>query len=85
MRCINNNGIIFEASFSSDEKLNGWCISYIGYANQIHIGWYLNNKKHGNWMSLDGTEMTIKESGWYENNQRVGPMRRHHLYKMFTT
>ena len=35
-------------------------------------------------MSLRGRDMAIVESGWYEENERIGPMKEDYVYKIFT-
>ena len=40
----------------------------MGSENAIYAGWYKNNKRHGNWVHLRGSDMCELESGWYEDN-----------------
>ena len=50
-------------------------MTFIGGKNEIHVGWYSKNLIEGNWMQLDGDNMRIKESGWYEEGQRKRAMK----------
>jgi len=34
-------------------------------------GWYKNNMRHGNWMLLNGKDLSIIEEGWYQNDKRI--------------
>ena len=72
---VNQYGNIYEGIYSPDWKVNGWCISYIGYFNIIQIGWYKDNLRNGNWMSLWGNNLSVIESGWYDNDVRVCEMK----------
>ena len=84
IRAINEYGNIYEGSFTSDFKINGFCVSFIGSSNEIWVGWYKNRVPHGNWMSLDGSNLSIINSGWYEKGCNVGPMRDDEKFKKFT-
>jgi len=53
-RCFNQNGVITEGTMGFDTRKNGWAISFNGNTNQISTGWYVNNKMHGNHITLDG-------------------------------
>ena len=64
--------------------MNHFCISYFGLKNQICAGWYKNDLREGNWMKMKGTDLTIIESGWYSNNERVSDMKNNSFYPMFT-
>ena len=64
--------------------MNGFCIVYIGFTNEIQVGWYNNNIIHGNYMTLDAEDMSIRQSGWYENGIRKGEMKRDPKLKMFS-
>jgi len=55
-------------------KINGFCVSFIGSSNIIHIGWYLNSLKNGNWMAVNGNSFKVIESGWYENGMLIDEM-----------
>ena len=66
-----------------DIKLDGWCISFIGYSKRILIGWYKNNVVEGNWMIVNGKDMSILEAGWYKDGRRVGSMKEDSVYKNF--
>ena len=35
-------------------------------------------------MSLKGDNMSIELSGWYENDERIGPMKEDSLFPIFT-
>ena len=48
------------------------------------MGWYKNNVRHGNWMAINGHDMKIIESGWFEDGVRIGDMKDDHIYKNFT-
>jgi len=64
--------------------MNGWYISFLGHNNNIHLGWYKNNIIHGNWMCLNGLDMSVISSGWYENGIRIKDMKEDHQYKNFS-
>ena len=32
------------------------------------MGWYKNNLRNGNWMMIDGIDMSVIESGWYTDD-----------------
>jgi len=49
-------------------KINGFCVSFIGSMDKIHMGWYKNNLRNGNWMMIDGIDMSVIESGWYTDD-----------------
>ena len=46
----------------------------MGSENAIYVGWYKNNKRHGNWMHLRGNDMCVMEEGYYRDNKREGDM-----------
>jgi len=72
VRCINQEGTIYEGNLTPDFKMNGFCITFNGHSKTISIGWYINNCRHGNWMSCTGDEpMAIIECGWYQGGQRI--------------
>ena len=48
------------------------------------MGWYTNNQRHGNNITLDGNTSQIIESGWYEAGKKIGGMRDHDEYAKFT-
>jgi len=66
------------------QELDGWSIVFLGYSSEIWVGWYQNNIRVGNWMSLKGDDFAILESGWYEDNGRKGDMKSDSRYKKFT-
>ena len=39
--------------------------------------------KHGNWMAVKADDLSVIESGWYQNNQRISDMKDHDIYKNF--
>jgi len=39
--------------------INGFCISYIGKTNEITMGWYKNNLREGNFLSIDGEDFSV--------------------------
>ena len=41
IRIVNQYGSLYEGEFTSDVKMDGFCISFIGYTNTISVGWYL--------------------------------------------
>ena len=80
IRLINTFGNIYEGKFTPDFKINGFCVSYLGSAegeekSQIHVGWYLNNIRFGNFMSFRGSDLKVIGSGWYHEGKRVGEMK----------
>ena len=40
-------------------------------------GWYKNNMRHGNWMLMNGNDLSIIERGWYQNDKRISKNMRH--------
>ena len=56
----------------------------MGEHDSIYMGWYKNNMKHGNWMSINAHTMHIRISGWYEENIRIGNMKDHDELKRFS-
>ena len=50
--------------------MNGFCVVYIGSKNMIHLGFYNNDLRNGNWMSMNGTNYDVIESGWYKDGVR---------------
>ena len=75
VRCVNYFGNIFEGHFTPNFKMSGFCVTYLGNNNKISAGWYRNNVRHGNWMSLNGHDLSIIESGWYKDGYHVGEMK----------
>jgi len=43
VRLANKYGNIFEACISKDGRMNGFCVLYLGFVNEIHVGWYKKN------------------------------------------
>jgi len=41
------------------------------------MGWYKNNMKNGNFITINSETLEMKESGWYMNNIRTTPFRSH--------
>jgi len=80
---VNYFGNIYEGNFTPNFKMNGFCVSFIGNANEIRIGWYKDNISHGNCMIINAQDLSLKESGWYEEGMRVGEMKNHKIYKKF--
>ena len=80
---INQIGNIIEGTFTPDGKRNGFCITYNGIQNEIYVGWYKNDVKTGNWMSLGAEDFSVKEKGYYEDGRYVGYKRDHKEYKYF--
>ena len=58
---INIFGNIFEGVITSDGKINGFCICFLGKWNTIDVGWFKNDKPHGNWMRIECTDFEVKE------------------------
>ena len=75
VRCINQHGNIYEGNFTKKVQINGFCAVFTGHSNNISLGWYKNDKRNGNWLMLKSDDLTIVESGWYQNNVRVGDMK----------
>jgi len=44
----------------------------------------LNDKRNGNWMRINRNDMSIIESGWYENDKYKGNMKNDEKLKNFT-
>jgi len=84
VRMVNPYGNIFEGTITPSGKVNGFCITYIGSKDHIDAGWYQNNSIHGNWMSFNGKDMSVRESGWYEEGKRISDMKNHSKLKKFT-
>ena len=55
--------------------MNGFCITYLGKSSSIHMGCYKNNIKNGNWVSYEGGDLQIVQSGRYRDGQRVGKIK----------
>ena len=51
---------------------------------EISIGWYKDGIREGNWMLLDGENMSVKQSGWYKNKTRWEDMKKSNEFKNFT-
>ena len=47
------------------------------------MGWFKDNKRQGNWMSFNGIDMSIKESGWYQDDERMEEMKIDAEFKCF--
>ena len=85
MRLVNQFGNIYEGSIDKSGRINGFGICYLGTKNLIDFGWYENSIVHGNWMRLNGEDLTImNESGWYQDGIRVSKMKSHSKLKNFT-
>jgi len=39
----------------------------LGSYNQIHVGWYQDSMREGNWMALNPDDMSVIESGFYKD------------------
>ena len=50
VRMINQFGNVCEGTVTPDGKMNGFCILYVGAADEIHVGWHRHDRRHGNWM-----------------------------------
>ena len=83
IRLINNKGDIYEGAFATNFQKHGFCVSFSSHSNKITLGWYKNNVRNGNWMSLNGDDLEIIEQGWYQNDQCIGGMKEDNLYKLF--
>ena len=81
IRCINSTGNIYEGVFTKDLKINGFCVCTIGHRNMIYLGWYKNNLRNGNWMSVNGKDLKVIESGWYKEDQRIEDMKEDEVLK----
>ena len=44
----------------------------------------MNDKRNGNWMRINRNDMSIIESGWYENDKYKGNMKNDEKLKNFT-
>ena len=84
VRTVDDYGNIFEGNFTSDGRMNGWCIGFSGKFNEIEMGWYKNDKVVGNWMKLNADDLQVVCSGWFENGVCVSPMKDDSKYKNFT-
>jgi len=84
VRLVNQSGNIIEGTVKPDGKMNGFCITFDTLQNLIHVGWYINNKRNGNWMQLKAWDMTVSESGWYFNDERKGSMKYHAEFQRFS-
>jgi len=84
IRCIEENGNIYEGNFTTDGYMNGFCIGFSGRYNEIEMGWFKNDMETGNQIKLNAHDMSIKCSGWYEDGKRVGFMKHHEKYKRFS-
>ena len=47
----------------------------MGHDNEILIGWYMDDKRNGNWMWYSVNCLTITEKGWYENDKKIEEMK----------
>ena len=71
IRCVNEQGDIYEGNFNKDFERDGFCVSYLGNEKAIQVGWYRNNLRHGNWMLVNGQDMSVTESGWFQSDKRL--------------
>ena len=71
IRLVSSDGNIYEGSFTPDFIKNGFCFEYLGIWDRVHVGWYKNDKRHGNWMAFNPKDMSILESGCYNEDQKV--------------
>ena len=62
-----------DLSIANKYFINGFCVSYLGKKNLINVGFYKDNKRNGNWMSINGSDFSVIESGWYRKDQKVKP------------
>ena len=54
-----------EGNFTPDFKKNGFCICYNQEKGHvIQVGWYRNDLLEGNFMKINGKDMTIIKSGY---------------------
>ena len=74
IKCVSLQGNIHIGNFTSDFVKDGWCISFMGQVNCIYVGWYKNNKRHGNWMVLHADDLTTKVSGFYQEDEWASVM-----------
>ena len=73
---IDKYGTIYEGMFEPDLQRTGFQISYRGLDNSIFAGWYVKNRRHGNFLHLKGDDLSIsKETGWYSDGKFIGPMK----------
>jgi len=81
---VNKIGNIYVGNFTPEFQLHGFVLTYNGKANTIMACWYKNNVRHGNYMYLNGTNMTILESGFHEEGKSTVDMKDDPVYKKFT-
>ena len=74
---INSFGNIYEGTFNENCKIYGFCVSFLGSTNEIEVGWYNNNRIHGNYMKINASDMSTIESGWYRRGKYLRPMDAH--------
>jgi len=55
--------------------MHGFCILYVGFANEIQLGWYHYNETWGNWMQVEAKTMRVINQGWYEHGIRLSDMK----------
>ena len=42
-------------------KVNGFCVSFMGWMQEIWVGWYENDYINGNFMMINAKDMSIIE------------------------
>jgi len=57
--------------------MHGFSIGFSGKYNEIDIGWYQNDRVHGNWMKVNASNFEVICSGWYKDGVRISEMKDH--------
>jgi len=83
VRLVDEYGNIYEGNFTPDGRMNGFCVVFSGGFERVEIGWYKDDREHGNCMTVDAYDRTIKSSGWYYEGAKKGPMKSHPKLKSF--
>ena len=47
------------------------------------MGWYQNGLRQGNQIQMDGIDLSIKDSGWYQNTMKKFERKEDDLYLNF--
>ena len=83
VRMITEKGYIIEGIINTEGQRDGWCVKYSGYTDIIYVGWYREGLRNGNYMEINAGDMSVRVSGWYKNDRRIGKMREDSKYQVF--
>ena len=81
---VSSNEAIYDGQISPNGTLNGF-LRIVTYDGESTIGWWKNGYRYGNtiWITPGG-KILERLTGWYENHERKGPLKRNSEFKGYT-